>query len=124
MSINRVVLSGNLTRDPQIKATQSGSNIALFTIAVGHFYKGEKKTSFVDVKAFGKNAELLRDYLKKGSPIGIDGTLQQESWESREGEKRSKLVVYCERIDFFGLKKQETQNKTNDMEEKKNYDWF
>ena len=83
MSLNRVILTGRLTRDPEVRATQSGISVAKFTIAVNHYYKGEEKTSFIDLTAFGKNAELLRDYFKKGSAIGIDGTLHQESWESK-----------------------------------------
>lgn len=108
MSLNRVILTGRLTRDPEFRASQSGVGVAKISMAVDSFYKGEKKTSFIDLTAFGKNAELLRDYFKKGSSIGIDGTLHQESWE-KDGEKRSKLVVYIDRIEFMGGKKSEEE---------------
>ena len=126
MSLNRVILTGRLTRDPEVRATQSGISVAKFTIAVNHYYKGEEKTSFIDLTAFGKNAELLRDYFKKGSAIGIDGTLHQESWESKEGEKRSKLVVYCERIDFIGSGKKnsdDSEPKNNQVSNKRKNDY-
>mgnify|MGYP001362492597 CR=1 FL=1 len=109
MSLNRVILTGRLTRDPEFKASQSGVGVAKLSMAVDSFYKGEKKTSFVDLTAFGKNAELLRDYFKKGYPIGIDGALHQENWE-KDGEKRTKIVVYIDRIEFMGGKKEDSEN--------------
>ena len=79
MSLNRVILTGRLTRDPEFRAGQSGVGVAKISMAIDSFYKSEKKTSFIDLTGFGKNAELLRDYFKKGSPIGIDGTLHQDT---------------------------------------------
>lgn len=117
MSLNRVILTGRLTRDPEFRASQSGVGVAKITVAVDNFYKKEKKTSFIDCTGFGKTAELLRDYFKKGSPIGIDGALHQENWE-KDGEKKSKIVIYIEKIDFIGAGKEKPENEKKGSSDK------
>lgn len=106
-SFNRVILIGNLTRDPEIRFASGNNAICKLGLAVSRNYTtrdGEKReeTTFVDVDAFGKVAEILGKYLSKGRPVMIEGRLQLDTWESKEGEKRSKLKVVCENFQFLG----------------------
>jgi len=102
MSLNRVILSGNLTADPEIRATGSGLQVAKFTIAVNEFRKQEKYTSFFDCTAFGKTAEFMQNYLKKGNKVLLEGRLEQQRWESKEGEKRNKVAILVEKLESAG----------------------
>ena len=107
MNYNRVQLAGNLTRDPEIKYLPSGVPIASFTIASTRKWKsesGEKKeeTAFVDCTAFGKTAEVIVQYHKKGHPIFIEGRLKLDQWDDKtSGQKRSKLTVIAESFQFL-----------------------
>jgi len=106
-SFNRVILLGNLTRDPEVRFSSGNNAICKLGLAVSRNYTtrdGEKReeTTFVDVDAFGRVAEILGKYLSKGRPVLIEGRLQLDTWESREGEKRSKLKVVCENFQFIG----------------------
>jgi single-strand DNA-binding protein len=107
-SYNRVILNGNLTRDPELRFTPAGTAIARIGLAVNREWKdrdGNKKeeVSFIDVDAFGKQAETLGKYYRKGRPILVEGRLKQETWEdSKTKEKRSKLVVVMEQFVFQG----------------------
>jgi len=108
MNYNHVTLAGNLTRDPELKYTPKGTAICAFTIAINRKWKsdsGEEKESvaFIDHKAFGKTAEAIAKYLKKGQPIFTVGRLDQENWDDKAtGQKRSKLVVAVESFQFVG----------------------
>lgn len=107
-SYNRVILMGNLTRDPELKFLPSGNSVANFGIAMNERYTdrqtGEQKESacFVDVEAWGRQAEVVNEYLSKGSPIFIEGSLKFESWETEDGTKRSRLRVRAFRIQLIG----------------------
>ncbi|MFP4352091.1 MAG: single-stranded DNA-binding protein [Puniceicoccaceae bacterium] len=106
-SFNRVILIGNLTRDPEVRFSSGNNAICKLGLAVSRNYTtrdGEKReeTTFVDVDAFGKVAEILGKYLSKGRPVLIEGRLQLDTWESKEGEKRQKLKVVCENFQFLG----------------------
>ena len=107
-SYNRVILLGNLTRDPELKFLPSGSSVANFGIAMNERYTdrqtGEQKETpcFVDVEAWGRQAEIVNEYLTKGSPIFIEGALKFESWETEDGTKRSRLRVRAFRIQLIG----------------------
>jgi len=106
-SYNRVILIGNLTRDPEVRFASGNNAICKFGLAVSRNYTtkdGEKRedTTFVDIDAFGKVGEILGKYLSKGRPVMIEGRLQLDTWESKEGEKRSKLKVVCENFQFLG----------------------
>ena len=96
-SLNKVFLLGNLTRDPEIRYTPSGAAVCSFGLAVNRRYttsRGEDRedTCFVDCDAWGKWAEACKDYLRKGSPVLVEGRLRYDSWEDREsGRKRSRL---------------------------------
>lgn len=106
-SFNKVILLGNLTRDPELRVTPSGLSICKMGLAVNRTYKdrdGNKRedTTFVDVEAFGQQAEVLSKYMAKGRPIFVEGRLKFDTWENAEGEKRSKLGVVLENFQFVG----------------------
>jgi single-strand DNA-binding protein len=108
-SYNRVILVGNLTRDPEIRYIPSGSAVADVGLAVNDRRKnanGEwiEETTFVDVVLWGRTAEVAGEYLSKGSPVLIEGRLKLDSWETQDGQKRSKLKVICERMQMLGAK--------------------
>ena len=110
-SLNRVFLIGNLTRDPELRYTPSGTAVNKFGLAINRIYTqdGEKKedTCFVDIVTWGKTAENCQNYLSKGRPILVEGRLQFSSWETPEGQRRTKLEVVAERIQFLGGPKPE-----------------
>lgn len=97
-----MVLSGNLTADPNVSASASGLYISRFTVAVNEYRKQEKSTSFFECTAFGKTAEFMQNYLKKGNKVVLEGRLNQQRWENQEGEKRSKIVVLVDRLESCG----------------------
>jgi len=104
-NFNKVILMGNLTRDPELRYTPSGSPVCEFGLAVNRSYTsgGEKReeTCFVDVTVWGKRGEVVSRYFSKGRPILVEGRLKYDSWESPEG-RRSKLVVVAENFEFCG----------------------
>ncbi len=106
-SLNRVMLIGNLTRDPELRYIPSGSAVTSFTLAMNRVYKlqtGEKKeeVSFVRVVVWGRLAEVCNDYLKKGRPVFVEGRLQSRSWDGADGQKKSTLEVIAQNIQFLG----------------------
>ncbi len=107
-SLNRVILMGNCTRDPEVKYTPKGSAVAELGLAVNRYYTtegGEKReeTTFVDVTLWGRQAEIAGEYVKKGRPVLIEGRLQLDSWEDKQtGQKRSKLRVVGENLHLIG----------------------
>jgi single-strand DNA-binding protein len=103
---NKVVLMGNLTRDPELRAIPSGQNVCSFSLAVNRTWKnasGEQQEAvdYIDCNVWGKPAEIINQYMKKGSGILVSGRLQQRSWE-QEGQKRSKVEVVVEDFNFVG----------------------
>jgi single-strand DNA-binding protein len=107
-SFNRVILVGNMTRDPEMRYTPKGTAVVQLGIAVNRQWKtdsGEAKeeVTFVDVDAFGRQAEVIAQYLKKGSPILIEGRLKLDTWDDKQtNQKRSKLKVVLEAFQFLG----------------------
>ncbi len=106
MSLNRVFLIGNLTRDPELRYVPSGTAVASFTVAVNRFYSsaaGEKKeeTCFVRVVVWGRRAEVCGEYLSKGSPVFIEGRLRSRTWEGTDGQKRSTIEVIASSVQFL-----------------------
>ena len=107
-SLNKVLLIGNLTRDPELRYIPSGTAVAKFGLAVNREFTdkttGEKKETpcFVDITVWGRQAEICNQYLTKGRPVLIEGRLEYSTWETKEGDKRSKLEVVGERIQFLG----------------------
>lgn len=103
--INKVVLIGRLTRDPEMRYTQNGTAMATFSIANNRIYSvsGEKKemVSFFNCVSWARAAETIVQYCKKGQRIGIDGRLQQRSWEDQDGNKRSTVEVVVDNFQFL-----------------------
>lgn len=104
-SLNRVMLLGNLTRDPEVRYTPSGTPVARLGLAVNNRVKQgddwRDDPCFVDVVVFGKQAESCGEYLNKGRTILIEGRLQYRTWESQDGQKRSKHEVLADRVQFL-----------------------
>ncbi|OED34316.1 single-stranded DNA-binding protein [PVC group bacterium (ex Bugula neritina AB1)] len=108
-TLNKVLLLGNLTRDPELRYIPSGSAVANLGIAVNRSYttqSGEKKEEvcYVRVVAWSKLAEICGEYLTKGSPILVEGRLQSRSWETEDGQKRTSLEIVADNIQFVGRK--------------------
>ncbi len=106
-SFNRVILVGNLTRDPELRYTPSGTAVTEIGLAVNDRRKnasGEwvEDTTFVDVTLWARQAEVATQYLSKGSPVLIEGRLKLDSWETKDGQRRSKLSVVGERMQMLG----------------------
>jgi single-strand DNA-binding protein len=104
---NRVMLAGNLTRDPQVKFLANESAVAEFGLAINRRYRGQhgeqkEETTFVDVECWGRTAELVGQYLTKGRNCFIEGSLKLNQWEDRDGNKRSKLKVIASNVQFIG----------------------
>jgi single-strand DNA-binding protein len=107
-SFNKVILVGNLTRDPELRYTPKGTAIAKIGVAVNRVWTneaGEKKeeVTFVDVDVFGRTAENVGQYMRKGRPILIEGRLRLDQWDDKQtGQKKSKLGVVAETVQFLG----------------------
>ncbi len=103
VSFNRVVLAGNLTRDPELRFTQSGVPVCDFGIAVNQRRSdGEEQAHFFDVTAWRGLGETIANYKKKGDPILVEGKLQYRSWEAQDGSRRSKVDVVADNVQFLG----------------------
>lgn len=104
-SFNKVILLGNLTRDPEMRYTPSGTPVASFGLAVNRRYRQgdeqKEEVCFVDISTFGRQAELAGEYLSKGRMVLIEGRLQFRTWEDQNGQRRSKLDVVAERVNFM-----------------------
>jgi len=107
-SFNKVILMGNLTRDPELRYTPSGTAIAGFGIATNRRWKDQdgnqkEEVTFIDITAFGKQAEVIGQYFQKGKGIHIEGRLKFDQWDDKNtGQKRSKLGVVLDRFEFIG----------------------
>src|SRR5689334_9232521 len=106
-SFNRVILVGNLTRDPELRYIPSGTAVSDIALAVNDRVKrGDQwvdEVSFVDITLWGRTAEIANEYLSKGSPVLIEGRLRQDRWE-KDGQKHSKLKVTCDRMQMLGAR--------------------
>jgi len=105
--LNRVFLLGRLTRDPELRYTPNGTAVADLGLAVNDDYKAadgswRERTCFVDITVWGRQAETSCEYLSKGRQALIEGRLQLDTWETNEGQKRSKLKVTADRVQFLG----------------------
>lgn len=137
-NLNKVFLIGRLTRDPELRYTQSGSAVANFGIAVNRGYTGKdgnrkEEPCFINLVVWGKRAEICAEYLKKGSMIFVEGHLNYRQWETSDKEKRSVLEVFVENFQFLdravpadiqgvienGTKDEELKEKTETQEEEK-----
>lgn len=125
-SFNKVILLGNLTRDPEVRYTPKGSAVADLGIAVNRQYtleNGEKReeVTFVDVTFWGRTAEVAGEYLKKGRPVFIEGRLQLDTWDDKQsGQKRSKLKVIGENMQMLGSPRSAGGSDENDHPKQSN----
>lgn len=109
-SFNKVILLGNLTRDPELRVTPKGTSVCQFSLAVNSSYKDKdgnarEEVTFVDIDCFGRQAELIAKHLNKGRPLLVEGRLKMDEWETKEGEKRRKLKVVLDNFQFVGSRK-------------------
>ena len=114
-SFNKVLLMGNLTRDPELRYIPSGQAVATFTVAVNRVYNsqaGEKKeeVSFIRIVVWARMAENCNEYLKKGSPVFVEGRLQSRSWEAQDGTKRSTIEVVAQSVQFLSSRGSRTDD--------------
>ena len=104
---SKAIITGNITRDPELRTTPSGSSVCSFSVAVNRVYKdtnGEQKedVSFIDCSAWGKLGEMIGQYAKKGSGVLVSGRLSQRSFEGKDGVKRSRTEIVVEDFNFTG----------------------
>ena len=114
-SYNRVILLGNLTRDPELRYIPSGTAVTEIGLAVNERYKNSSgewvdEPTFIEVTLWARQAEVASEYLSKGSPVLVEGRLQLDKWETQAGEKRSKLRVRAGRVQFLGRRRDESSS--------------
>ena len=107
-SLNKILIAGNCTRDPEVRYTQSQRAVANFTLATSEKWRdkeGQSKesTEWHNIVAWGKTAEFCGKYLSKGKGVYVEGRLKLDNWESKDGEKRSRLRVVAEYFQFYGV---------------------
>lgn len=121
-NVNKVILIGNVTRDIELKHTTKGTAVASASLALNRSYKteqGEKheETTFVDVEFWGRVAEVVSEYVKKGSPLYVEGRLKQETWEDKEsGGKRQRIKVVAENIQLLGSRSGQKKSESVESE--------
>ena len=108
-AFNKVILMGHLTRNPELRYTPKGTAVAKLSLALNRKYTDKdgqtvEDTTFVDVDAFGKQAETLGQYMQKGRAILLEGRLKMDEWDDKEGNRRHKLCVILEKFNFVGGK--------------------
>ena len=111
--LNKVILIGRLTKDPELKSTGGGVSVLNFTVAITRKYKdanGERQSDFVNCVAFRQTAEFISNYFKKGNMISIDGTIQTRNWDDGEGKRHYVTEVLVNEVGFIEGKKQDTES--------------
>ena len=121
---NKVILMGNMTRDPELKFLPSNTPVVEFSIATSRTFKKQdgtkgEETCFTDCQMFGKRAEVINKYFSKGEPILVEGRLKFDQWQAQDGAKRSKLRVFVESFEFVksGQQQQQTQQQPSHQEQ-------
>ena len=109
--MNKVFISGNLTRDPEIRYTQSGKAVAKMGVAVNRPFSKEKEVDFFNMTALEKTAEFCGKYLTKGSRVLVEGRLQTYSYEGKDGFKRSGVEIWIDNIEFAGSKSEKKSDE-------------
>ena len=104
VSFNRVVLGGNLTRDPELRFTNDGIPVCSFGLAVNRVRSRSEEVDFFDISAWRELGETIANYKKKGDPILLEGRLQYRTWEAQDGSKRSKVDVVADNVQFLGAR--------------------
>ena len=116
--LNKIFIMGRLTRDPELRRTQSGTAVTSFSLAVDRDYKsqsGERETDFIDVVAWRSTAEFAAKYLDKGRMAAVTGSLQGRSWEDKDGNKRRSMEVLADSLYFADSKREETTGRVVDV---------
>ncbi len=104
---SKAIITGNLTRDPELRTTTSGTQVCAFSVAVNRTYRdasgnNQEAVSFIDCTAWARAAEIISQYAKKGTGILVSGRLEQRSWEGKDGQKRSRTEIVVEDFNFLG----------------------
>jgi len=108
MAVNKVILIGNVGRDPETRTTQSGSTIAKFSVATSErFGEGKEKTDWHNVTAFGKLAEIVSKYVSKGSQVCVIGRINYSSWDGNDGQKKYRTEIVAGEIELIGGKRKD-----------------
>ena len=116
-NLNKVMLMGNLTRDPELRHTPSGTPVADFGLAINRRYKDghgelQEEATFVDITAWGRQAEVLQEYVRKGDPLFVEGRLRLDEWEAKDGSgKRRMLKVVCQSFEFLARREGDGQGQ-------------
>jgi single-strand DNA-binding protein len=119
--LNKVVLIGRLTTEPELRYTSNDTAVSTFTMAVDKFVNGEKQADFIRCKVWGKQAENLAEYQTKGSKIAIDGRIETGSYENKDGNKVYTTEVVANSVEYVESKKgEDTDQKSNNNENKNN----
>ena len=112
---NKVILIGNLTRDPELRYTPQGTSVCNFGIAVNRKYRQgdemKEEVTFINIVVFGKQADTCGQYLNKGNPVLVEGRLQERRWETEDGQKRSKHEVVAQTVRFLPRKQSGTNSE-------------
>lgn len=122
--INRAILVGRLTRDPEVRQTQSGLSVVSFTVACDRPYSsnGERQADFINCVAWRQTADFIGKYFRKGNAIGIDGSIQTRSYQDKNGNNRVAVEVVCDRVSFVESKNaaNKPSNPANDFDSYEN----
>lgn len=115
LNVNRVIIAGNLTRDPELRTVAADKVVVHFSLAINHKYKGndgqlKEDVTFVDCEAWGRTAELIGQYLAKGSAAFCEGRLKLDSWQDKDGKNRQRLKVVVDSVQFVGPPKAKDGN--------------
>lgn len=114
-SYNKVILMGHLTRDPELDYTKSGTSMCKFALAVNHKYGDKESVGFFDITVFGGAADSCSKYLVKGSACLVEGRLEQQRWETDDGQKRSKIGVVANTVQFLYSKFAKQEDDSQDI---------
>lgn len=118
VNINKVMLAGNLTRDPEVKSLANEQHVAKFSLAMNRKFKSgdemKEEVTFVECEAWGRTAELVGQYLAKGRSCFVEGRLKLDSWEDKEGKKRSSLKVVADSVQFLDSKGAKTDGEQSE----------
>lgn len=115
--LNKAVIQGRLTKDPELRTTQSGTPAATFTVAWSEKYKEQERKLFLNCVAWSGNAEFVSRYFRKGSEVVVEGTLGSRAWEDRDGNKRETIELTADRIHFCGPKQESKPEVFEEVEE-------
>ena len=111
--INKVILMGRLTRDPELRHTNSGASVCSFSVAVDNGYGENRQTDFINCVAWRQTAEFISKYFRKGSMVALEGSIQTRSWDDQEGKKRYATEVIVNQV-YFAESKRDSQSAMGD----------